>query len=176
MGPQKTGIKTKPNRGAKKRKKIPAKSLLLVGIVVMVVFGVFLYNSFSNQTNRLPALKDASSSRPPIVKDSSKQNAFLKLLGRWQRPDGGYVIGISSVDADGSLEAAYFNPRPINVSQASAAIEKGRIKIFIELRDVGYPGARYILFYTPQSDTLKGLYYQPSVEQTFEVIFVRMKT
>jgi len=174
MGSKKTGKKTTLNPKSNKRKKMPAKPLMLVGIVAVVVFGVFLLNRYNNLTNRLPALKDATSSRPPVINDSPAQNTFIKLIGRWQRPDGGYVIDISSINADGSLEAAYFNPRPINVSQASAAVEEGRIKIFIELRDVGYPGARYSLFYTPQDDTLKGLYFQPSVQQSFEVVFVRM--
>ena len=90
------------------------------------------------------------------------------------RPDGGYTIEITNIGQDGSLDAAYFNPRPINVSQAEIAMENGSIKIFIELRDVGYPGARYSLVYLPQEDKLKGLYYQPSVGQSFEVIFVRI--
>jgi len=174
MGSTKAGRETKPNRKSKKRKKMPAKSLMLVGIVAAVVCGVFLLNRYDNQTDRSPALKDAKPSRPSVINESPAQNTFIKLLGRWQRPDGGYVIDISSINADGSLEAAYFNPRPINVSQASAATKEGRINIFIELRDVGYPGARYSLIYNPQSDTLKGLYYQPSVEQSFEVVFARM--
>ena len=153
---------------------MPAMSLVIVGIVAAVVIGAFFLNRYNNETNRLPTLKDAASSRPPVKNPSPAQDTYAKLLGRWQRPDGGYVIDISSVNTDGSLEAAYFNPRPINVSQASAAIEEGKIKIFIELRDVGYPGARYSLAYTPQSDTLKGLYYQPSVGQSFEVVFARM--
>ena len=148
-------------------------SLMIIGIVAAVVIGVFFINRYNDQTNRLPALKDASSSRPPVIHSSPAPETFAKLLGRWQRPDGGYIIDISYVKTDGSLEAAYFNPHPINVSQASAAFEQGKIKIFIELRDVGYPGARYSLAYTPQSAPLRGLYYQPSVGQSFEVVFAR---
>ena len=40
---------------------------------------------------------------------------FQPLMGRWQRTDGGYVIEIGRIDADGKLTAGYFNPRPINV-------------------------------------------------------------
>ena len=43
---------------------------------------------------------------------------FLK--GRWLRPDGGYVIEIRQVDADGQLDARYFNPSPIRVVAAKA--------------------------------------------------------
>ena len=37
--------------------------------------------------------------------------------------------------------AAYFNPRPINLSRAEAALEGTTIKVCIELRDTNYPGA-----------------------------------
>jgi hypothetical protein len=40
------------------------------------------------------------------------------LRGRWVRPDGGYVIEVRDAQAGGRLDAAYFNPRPINVSRA----------------------------------------------------------
>jgi len=32
--------------------------------------------------------------------------------------------------------------------------------VFIELRDVNYPGSTYSLTYEPASDQLKGIYYQ----------------
>ena len=40
---------------------------------------------------------------------------FQKLIGRWLRPDGGYILEISHISSDRKMEAAYFNPRPINV-------------------------------------------------------------
>jgi hypothetical protein len=101
--------------------------------------------------------------------------AFDSLKGRWLRPDGGYVIDIGDVDAGGKMDAGYFNPRPINVSQAKASQEGGTTKVFIELRDVNYPGATYNLSYDPQRDQLRGVYYQPALRQSFEVVFIRMK-
>jgi uncharacterized protein (DUF2147 family) len=101
--------------------------------------------------------------------------AFNSLKGRWQRPDGGYVIEIKEIDASGKMVAAYFNPRPINVSRAEASREGDATKIFIELRDVNYPGATYNLTYDPAIDQLRGVYYQPLLQQSFEVVFVRMK-
>jgi uncharacterized protein (DUF2147 family) len=101
--------------------------------------------------------------------------AFDSLKGRWQRPDGGYVIEIKEIDASGKMVAAYFNPRPINVSQAKASREKDAIKIFIELRDVNYPGATYNLTYDPAQGQLRGVYYQPALQQSFDVFFVRLK-
>jgi uncharacterized protein (DUF2147 family) len=100
---------------------------------------------------------------------------FGPLRGRWVRPDGGYVLEIKDVDTSGKMTAAYFNPRPINVSQAEAALDGTALKVFIELRDMNYPGATYHLTYDPGSDQLRGRYFQPKLQQTFEVHFVRMK-
>lgn len=97
------------------------------------------------------------------------------IVGRWVRPDGGYIIHIVDVEADGKLDAAYYNPRPIHVAQTEVAQGKDGPEIFIELRDTGYPGATYNLLYEQDQDTLIGLYYQPNVDQYFDVIFVRMK-
>jgi hypothetical protein len=101
--------------------------------------------------------------------------AFDRLKGRWFRPDGGYVIDIRNIDASGKMDAGYFNPRRINVSQAEASREGDAIKVFIELRDVNYPGATYNLAYDPQRDQLRGVYYQPALQQSFDVVFIRMR-
>lgn len=103
------------------------------------------------------------------------QPGFDRLQGRWQRPDGGYVIDIKEIDRGGKMTAAYFNPRPIKVSRAEAALDGTSLKIFIELRDTNYPGATYDLTYDPESDQLKGVYFQPALQQSFQVFFVRMK-
>ena len=80
-----------------------------------------------------------------------------------------------SIDAGGKMTAAYFNPRPINVSQAEAALDGTTAKVFIELRDVNYPGATYHLTYDAEKDQLQGVYFQPALQQKFDVFFVRMK-
>ena len=98
---------------------------------------------------------------------------YRPLVGRWQRTDGGYVIEIRRVEADGTMEARYFNPRPINVSQAKASSFEGNVKVDVELRDTGYPGSTYTLLYDPKRDLLLGLYYQAVQRQNYDVIFVR---
>jgi len=98
-----------------------------------------------------------------------------RVTGRWQRTEGGYVIDIRGVESDGRLRAAYFNPRPINVSKATAADAGGALRVFVELRDTGYPGATYSLTYDPQGDRLFGLYTQPAAGQTFDVVFIRVR-
>jgi hypothetical protein len=73
------------------------------------------------------------------------------------------------------MDAAYYNPRPINVSKAQATQEAATLKVFIELRDTGYPGSTYTLIYDPKNDRLGGVYYQAAMGQRFDVIFVRSK-
>ena len=41
---------------------------------------------------------------------------MLAIQGRWIRTDAPYVIELSH-SQDGSLQAAYFNPRPIHVGK-----------------------------------------------------------
>jgi hypothetical protein len=105
---------------------------------------------------------------------SAAKPGFEVLKGRWQRPDGGYVVDIRSIDASGKLVASYFNPRPINVSKAEASQDGSALRVFIELRDANYPGSTYTLIYDPQNDQLRGIYYQAVQQQRFEVAFMRM--
>jgi hypothetical protein len=112
-----------------------------------------------------------------IISGSGQKTAieFHRLVGRWLRPDGGYVLDIRNISSGGRMQAAYFNPRPINVSQAEISRKNGGLEVFVELRDTGYPGSTYTLVYDPQQDMLSGIYYQASIGQSFEVIFVRTK-
>lgn len=100
---------------------------------------------------------------------------FEALKGRWARPDGGYVLEIRSVDASGKIDAAYFNPKPINIAKADASRDGSTVKVFVELRAPNYPGSTYTLIYDQEQDQLKGIYFQAVEEQRFNVYFVRMK-
>lgn len=96
-----------------------------------------------------------------------------KALGRWVRADGGYVLELRSPDLSGKLEASYFNPKPINVSRAIWMQGGSGLQIAVELNDVGYPGATYMLSHDAQSDRLVGQYTQPQMQQTFDIEFIR---
>jgi hypothetical protein len=98
-----------------------------------------------------------------------------RIEGFWVRPDGGYILQLQAVKEDGSLIAAYFNPRPIKVFQADVRPKEGVISLFVELRDVNYPGSTYTLDYDPVSDRLQGVYFQAASGQSFQVAFERMK-
>ena len=47
-----------------------------------------------------------------------QQKIPTELAGRWQRPDGGYVLELADIGPNGVVKASYFNPRPINVSRS----------------------------------------------------------
>jgi len=100
---------------------------------------------------------------------------YQKLQGRWQRADGGYIIEIRGVDAAGTLTAAYLNPAPIHVAKAEASVLGDTLRVFIELRDTNYPGSTYQLSYDPASDRLKGVYFQATLRESYDVEFARMK-
>ncbi len=100
---------------------------------------------------------------------------FEPLIGRWQRPDGGYILEIQSVSADGNAVVRYLNPRQINVSRAEATKGDSTFGIFVELRDAGYPGSTYTLVYEPKKDVLLGIYYQAAIGQRFNVVFERLR-
>jgi hypothetical protein len=142
-------------------------ALSLMAIVILMAGGFYAWPGKST------AAKEPAA--PESVSAPEAKPGFAGLKGRWQRPDGGYVIDIQEIDANGKMAAAYFNPRPINVFQAEAALDGTTLKVFIELRDVNYPGATYQLTYDPGSDRLQGVYFQPALQQSFQVFFVRMK-
>jgi hypothetical protein len=97
------------------------------------------------------------------------------LVGDWIRTDASYLIKINSVSEDGSLEAEYFNPKPINVESANWEETYGNLKIIIVLRDVNYPGSKYKINYLPDRDILAGEYYQAVQGLNFYVEFDRNK-
>ena len=115
----------------------------------------------------------AQSRNPP--KQTQVQTDLQRLEGRWFRPDGGYVLELWDIKKDGNVSAAYYNPRPIKVFSANWSRKEGKINLFVELRDINYPGSKYNLQYDPRSDRLKGTYFQAVEKQTFDIEFVRFK-
>jgi hypothetical protein len=142
--------------------------LLTVGVITAAAF-FLLHGKPTGAQSPAPQTTKESAAAPEV------KAGFDRLKGRWRRPDGGYVLDISEIDASGKMDAGYFNPRPINISRAEAAQEGTTTTIFIELRDTNYPGSTYTLTYDPQSDQLKGVYFQAALQQSFDVVFVRMK-
>ncbi|MCB1687322.1 MAG: hypothetical protein KDI33_02495, partial [Halioglobus sp.] len=104
---------------------------------------------------------------------SDPKIGYQVLLGQWVRPDGGYLISINGVDADGKLDAMYANPQQLPFSKAQASRDGDTIKVFLELRAGGYNGSTYTLVYDRGQDELKGVYYQAVARQKYTVAFQR---
>lgn len=123
--------------------------------------------------------KAAAPAEPPAkTADAAVPEAVKKLLGRWVRPDGGYVLELKNPDRSGKIEASYLNPsqnRSINVSRAIWMQGGQGLQVAVELNDAsaGYVGATYLLSHDAQGDRLEGQYHQPQMGQTFEIEFVR---
>jgi hypothetical protein len=96
-----------------------------------------------------------------------------RVVGRWLRADGGYVLEIRSVSPEGAVDASYMNPRPIRVARAVASRGGDLVTLVVELRDLNYPGSTYRLWYDAGRDTLEGTYYQAVQQETYDVAFVR---
>ena len=121
-----------------------------------------------------PAPKPAApAAAPASVAATAVPDQVRRVMGRWLREDGGYVLEIRGGETGGVLDARYFNPNPIRVSRAAWYEGGGRLQVLVELNDTGYPGATYILHHDPQADRLVGEYKQPAMQQTFEIEFVR---
>jgi hypothetical protein len=138
-------------------------SEFMMKYIPSVIFCLFLIMN--------PALAQQSSPQAPGA--PSIESAFGALPGRWVRLQGGYVITIRAVDADGKLDASYANPRPLPFHTAVASKDGNVLKLFFELRAGGYNGSTYTLRYDAANDRLTGIYDQVVVKQTFEVVFVR---
>ncbi len=98
-----------------------------------------------------------------------------RIVGRWVRSDGGYILDIKAVRDDGEIDATYLNPRPVNVSKAQALATGGHVVVAVTLQDRGYPGNMYTLTYDRKTDRFEGVYHHRGIGQQFDVKFTRLK-
>jgi hypothetical protein len=89
---------------------------------------------------------------------------------------GGYVITINSVDAEGRIDASYANPRPLPFHKAFVTSDGSSLELIFELRAPGYDGSTYTLRYDAANDRLTGVFDQVVARQKFDVVFVRSKS
>jgi len=120
-----------------------------------------------------PTAAPATPAATPAVAAAALPEPVRKLLGRWVRSDGGYTLELRSADLSGVVDAGYFNPKSIRVSRAVWMQGGGGFQVAVELNDVGYPGATYLLTYDAQNDRLAGKYTQPAMQQSFDIEFAR---
>ncbi len=116
-----------------------------------------------------PAVYCIAETVPPLALKTD----YSVIAGTWQRTDGGYIIKVSRVQADGRAKVEYFNPKPIHIAEAKISTQKDYIKLFIRFQDENYTGSTYKLYYYAEKDALVGFYYQATMKQRFEVVFLR---
>ncbi len=166
------GKRKKPRRGGRK----PSPPAPKPNRVPWIVGGaIALAAVIAFAVVRLTSAPPAPAPAPAGVAAKAESVREERLVGRWLRPDGGYVLEIRRAQPDGRLEAAYLNPRPIHVARAEWQRKEGRLQVLVELRDVNYPGSTYTLDFSSESDRLVGAYFQAVQQQTFDVEFVRQK-
>ncbi len=150
------------------------------GIIVIVIIGIlvpaiwhFTCNNKGETDEKDVVAKVANVDKAADTKIVKKVSADT-LLGQWLRPDGNYILEISKISDDRTIEAKYFNPNPIHVARAELLMSEG-LKIQVEFADKGYEGSTYDLIYDPGQDALIGTYYQATMGQTYQIGFVRIK-
>jgi hypothetical protein len=111
----------------------------------------------------------------PVASSSSPDIQQEKLVGRWQRTDGGYVIELKNPAKEGLIDAGYFNPNPIHVGKSAWQKKDGRLMVMVELQDQNYQGSLYKLEYQPPADKLTGTYFQAVERVSYDVEFTRIK-
>ena len=161
-------------------KKRNAKSLaalrfptpVAVALLVVLAAGGFWWTKH-RQADIAPVVSPTSQTTNTSV-SSEALPSFEKLKGRWLRAEGSYIVEVRSVEASGKMNTAYFNPRPINVAKAEAMKAGEDLKVFVELRDVNYPGSTYTLTYQPATDRLAGTYFHAVSGQNMDVEFSRL--
>ncbi len=152
------------------------KKLIRTGVFIILVAAAGLIGSAACRSRGGEPAAPVATAAPPAATPATAASAsagFEKLVARWVRDDGGYILEVRSVSPRGAVDAAYLNPRPIHVAKAEAFIEGGALTLFVELRDVNYPGSTYRLVYDAAHDVLVGTYFQALQKQTFDVSFVR---
>lgn len=157
--------KIKRQKANRQRKGRRPGAILLVAALFLAAAAGYLFFTPSEKAAAPPT---------PAGKDFTAQQQEA-LLGKWRRPDGGYVIQVREIDENGQATVAYYNPNPINVARAMVLTHGTRTGLFVELQDRGYPGATYELEYNGQQDLLAGVYHQPAAGGSFNVIFVRIE-
>ena len=110
-----------------------------------------------------------------VAMASTLDQALQPIVGKWIRPDSGATVEIVRISPGGQLEANYYNPSLVKLTKAEASLSGEQINIFIEVLYVEHPFPNYHLAYDPQSDQLKGDYYEATDGKHYQVLFDRLK-
>lgn len=150
------------------------RSATLTGMSAALLGGTFVACKQADAPAGTPAVA-APATPPPAAADAGAPAEVQRMLGRWLRSDGTYVLELRGADRSGVVQAGYFNPKSIHVSRAIWMRGAEGLQVVVELNDTGYPGATYVLSHDTKEDRLTGKYNQPQMGQSFDVDFVRQK-
>jgi|APFre7841882724_1041349.scaffolds.fasta_scaffold09775_3 hypothetical protein len=161
----------------KQGNQIPKSSTNKNGSRVLIIFaGIFLaaVATYMFWPSAETTLAENNTTSAPVGSSPAPALEKEKLVGRWQRTDGGYIIELKNPTPEGLIDASYFNPNPINVGKSAWQNKAGKLMVLVELRDQNYPGSIYNLEYQPQGDKLTGLYFQAVEKVSYNVEFMRL--
>ena len=147
----------------------PHHSILLAAVTAIVILSCNETQQEDETAEPVTASRETVSPPQKIIPDKTV------LVGEWTRTDAPYQIKITELLNDGTMKAGYFNPKSINVANATWVLANDVLKIFIELRDENYPGSNYNLIYYPEKNILAGKYFQAVEGITYDVGFTRAK-
>jgi hypothetical protein len=169
-------MKDKPNQ-KNKGNQIPTSSqknktsrILIAAVILLAAIAAYMFWPSEETTAEENKTTQATVSAPPLPAAEKE-----KLIGRWQRADGGYIIELKNPTQEGLIEAGYFNPNPINVGRSAWQSKDGRLMVLVELQDQNYPGSLYTLEYQSHVDKLTGTYFQAVERVSYNVEFSRVK-
>jgi len=152
-----------------------AVAAISLAIVILVAVRLWRADRPHKDTVRAEKAQPVLYMPDPVMAASSARAPFQELEGKWLRHDGGYVLQIQNVAADGKIDAAYFNPRAINVSRAEASRADPTLKVVVELGDADVPGSTYTLAYDAGTDSLVGNYVHSVMREKLQVSFARVQ-
>ncbi|WOO39596.1 hypothetical protein [Rubellicoccus peritrichatus] len=120
---------------------------------------------------------------PPVIIHDSDNSSGSKVRlagkesfrGKWKRTDGDYTLEVGEIKDDNTAQVKYFNPNPINVESTRFVKKDGKWVMTVILRDKGYDGSKYLLFYDSNGPALKGRYTVGTTGQKYDVTFKRLK-
>jgi hypothetical protein len=109
-----------------------------------------------------------------LNKNGGEETVSEKLIGKWLRNDGVYSLEIKSVNENGTLDIAYFNPNSIELGRTEWMMYKGKLHVLVELKGP-YILSNYQLVYDEETKRLVGTFFQAIEQETYSIYFEKAK-
>ena len=109
-----------------------------------------------------------------LNKGGREESVAEKLTGKWIRDDGDYTLDIESVNENGTLNASYFNPKPIELGRTEWMMYKNKLHVLVELKGP-YVLSKCQLVYDAESKKLNGTFFQAVEQETYPIFFNKVE-